>query len=61
MEDLNILAVKRVLIDHQKLVSGKELSNVPLPPVTPPKKPAVEKELNEILSKVSMGIWFISW
>jgi len=53
MDDLSIIAVKRALLDHHKFVSSNELPKLPLPPVTPPKKYAVERELNDVLSKVS--------
>lgn len=54
MDDLSIAAVKTALQDFQPF-SKNGPHHLPLPPVTPPKKPKkpiLEKELNTVLVKV---------
>ena len=53
MDDLNILAIRSAILDQNKFTSKDLPKQLPLPPITPPKKVPVEKELSEILSKVS--------
>ena len=53
MDDLNILAIRSAILDQNQFTSKDLPKQLPLPPITPPKKVPVEKELSEILSKVS--------
>ena len=56
MDDLNILEIRSVILDQNKFISNDFPKQLSLPPVTPPKKLPVEKELSEILSKVSQNV-----
>ena len=53
MDDLSILTIKSALLDHNKFTTKNDLPKLPLPPITPPKRQSVEKELTEALSRVS--------
>eukprot|EP00111_Clytia_hemisphaerica_P002942 TCONS_00008338-protein len=59
MDDISILAVKSALFNKNESATSTELQKLPLPPLTPPKKTPVEKDLNDILSKVQNDIQLI--